>query len=154
VDYFFVDRNAFVAERDAGGFLEHAEFGGNLYGTSRRAVDSVLGAGRVCVLDVDVRGVQALAASTLRPARIFISPPSVDALEARLRSRGTESEDSIRKRMAEVRESMAYAELPDSYDAVIVNDDVERAYADLLAALGRLQLLPSSAASAANSSTK
>ena len=79
-----------------GKFLEHAHVHGNIYGTTFAAVERVTGARKVCILDVDVQGSEAVKRSPLGAAFVFISPPSMEELERRLRGRGTETEDKVR----------------------------------------------------------
>ncbi|KAF4695369.1 guanylate kinase [Perkinsus olseni] len=89
-----------------GEFIEHAEVHGNLYGTSKAAVRDVLSHGEICILDIDVQGVESLKASTdlgFYPAYVFISPPSMQVLEKRLRDRNTETEAAIQKRLQTAR---------------------------------------------------
>ena len=82
-------------------FLETAEFSGNMYGTSKGAVRKVLEEGKICILDIDVQGVKAIKAMgdarIPTPSFVFIKPPSMEVLETRLRSRGTETEESLAK---------------------------------------------------------
>jgi guanylate kinase len=68
-------------------FIEHAHVHANIYGTSTAAVKAVCDSGKICVLDIDVQGVKAVVSSGLAPKRVYIAPPSHDALEERLRSR-------------------------------------------------------------------
>lgn len=118
--YHFTDRDAFLAgvaegacraagpealpeltvacalSRLTGKFLEHAHVHGNIYGTSFEAVQRVTGADKVCILDVDVQGAEAVKRTQLGAAFVFISPPSMEELERRLRGRGTETEEKAR----------------------------------------------------------
>lgn len=107
---------------------------GNYYGTSKKAVADVSQQGRVCVLDIDVQGVQQVQEQGFEVAKyLFIQPPSVADLESRLRARGTETEERIAKRVGNAQgEIDASQEL--KWDARITNDDLERAYAELRAA--------------------
>jgi guanylate kinase len=135
-EYHFVPRDEM--QRMIGGeeFLEHAQFSGNYYGTSRQAVQHVLESGRICVLDVDIQGVRNLKKTTLNPVYLFIKPPSLDELEKRLRERGTESDDSLRKRLDTARVELEYERTePHAFDCVIVNDNLDRAYDKLTAYL-------------------
>ncbi|XP_026687212.1 guanylate kinase [Diaphorina citri] len=95
----------------AGEFLEHAEFAANLYGTSRAAVEAVINSGKTCVLDIEVQGVQQVkrAGGAMAGAvYVFVKPPSIEELETRLRGRGTETEDSLRRRLDLARRDMSY----------------------------------------------
>uniref|UniRef100_A0A2K5JF80 Guanylate kinase-like domain-containing protein n=1 Tax=Colobus angolensis palliatus TaxID=336983 RepID=A0A2K5JF80_COLAP len=102
------ERQREVMQRDiaAGDFIEHAEFSGNLYGTSKAAVQAVQAMNRICVLDVDLQGVRNIKATDLRPIYISVQPPSLHVLEQRLRQRNTETEESLAKRLAAARADM------------------------------------------------
>jgi len=121
----------------AGEFLESADVHGNMYGTSFEAVRSVAAAGRACILDIDVQGVASCRRAGFEVgAYVFVAPPSVAELEARLRGRGTETEASIAKRVgAAADEIQKAAALSGGWDAWVVNDDLDRAFAHLSRAL-------------------
>ncbi|GMR51393.1 hypothetical protein PMAYCL1PPCAC_21588, partial [Pristionchus mayeri] len=130
VHYWFStkDEVAKMIERDE--FLEYATFGGNTYGTSKKSVNDVLSSGRICVLDVELQGVRNLKKSLNDAKYIFIRAPSVDELEKRLRARGTETEETLQKRLNHAREDMEeIAKDEKLFDYEIVNDDLESAYA-------------------------
>merc|ERR1712157_168236 len=84
-----------MGEIAQGKFIEYAHVHGNIYGTSIAAVRTVKESGKICILDIDVQGVRKVKESTLDPHYIFIAPPSRDALESRLRRRGSETESVI-----------------------------------------------------------
>ena len=111
-----------------GGFIEHAEFSGNLYGTSVQAVKSIAAQGRRCILDIEVQGVRQIKKTDLDPVYLFVSPPSVSILRARLQGRGTDTPEAIQKRLDTALLEIAYAKEPNAHDLVIVNDDLDRAY--------------------------
>ena len=123
--YHFVDRSIIDRMRIAGEFLETADVHGNSYGTSFAAIEAVRKAGKVCILDIDVQGVESVKSKLSNAAYFFLSPPSIQVLEQRLRGRGTESEDKIRVRIENARKELAYADRPGFWDAVVVNDDFE-----------------------------
>ncbi|EHB18109.1 Guanylate kinase, partial [Heterocephalus glaber] len=102
------ERQREVMQRDiaAGDFIEHAEFSGNLYGTSKAAVRAVQAMNRICVLDVDLQGVCNIKKTDLRPIYISVQPPSLAVLEQRLRQRNTETEESLAKRLAAAQADM------------------------------------------------
>nr|XP_010344145.1 guanylate kinase isoform X3 [Saimiri boliviensis boliviensis] len=131
------ERQREVMQRDiaAGDFIEHAEFSGNLYGTSKAAVQAVQAMNRICVLDVDLQGVRNIKATDLRPIYISIQPPSLHVLEERLRQRNTETEESLEKRLAAARADMESSKEPGLFDVVIINDSLEQAYKELKEAL-------------------
>lgn len=126
--YNFVDKATMEREIAEGKFLEHAHVHQNIYGTSFAAVRAVSRQGKICLLDIDVQGAEAVKKSTLNAAYVFISPPSMDELERRLRGRGTEAEEAVLKRLENARTEMAKKDVPGFFDAVIVNDDLDKAY--------------------------
>ncbi|KAK0533964.1 guanylate kinase [Tilletia horrida] len=142
--YHYVSRAEFEQLIADGAFLEHAEFGGNRYGTTAKAVEAVSqlrtkdGKRRRAVLDIDAQGVRLIKSNHayLQPFFIFVSPPSFSALQQRLTGRGTETPDSIRRRVGMAAAELGYARSGNAFDAVVVNDDLERAY-ELLRALVR-----------------
>ncbi|XP_065051832.1 guanylate kinase-like [Rhopilema esculentum] len=127
-DYHFTTREAMQKEIDCGEFLEHAVFNNNFYGTSKRAVQDVFKEGRVCILDIDRQGVISVKKTDLDCVLVFVKPPSLEELEKRLRGRGTETEDSIQRRLNTSKEEFAYAEIPGSYDYILANDHLDTAY--------------------------
>ena len=123
-DYFFVSQQEFAAMRRGGAFLEAAEVHGNWYGTSRGAVEEMLGRGVDVLLDIDVQGALQVRASGLAAVFIFIVPPSLTELERRLRGRGTDSDEVIRRRLANARQELRAAS---RYDHIVVNDELNQA---------------------------
>ncbi|XP_005006993.1 guanylate kinase isoform X3 [Cavia porcellus] len=134
-DYYFVTREVMQRDIAAGDFIEHAEFSGNLYGTSKAAVQAVQAMNRICVLDVDLQGVRNIKKTDLRPIYISVQPPSLAVLEQRLRQRNTETEESLAKRLAIARADMDSSKEPGLFDLVIINDNLDEAYAQLKLAL-------------------
>ncbi|AQS48337.1 MULTISPECIES: guanylate kinase [Thioclava] len=126
VEYFFKTRAEFEAMVVQGDMLEHAEVFGNFYGTPKGPVEAAMGEGRDTLFDVDWQGGQQIRNSTLGKdvVSIFILPPSIAALEDRLRSRAQDSDDVIRSRMEK---SLAEISHWSEYDYVLVNDDLDRA---------------------------
>jgi len=124
VDYHFVDRDRFLAMREQGVFLEWAEVHGNFYGTSRDAVAAALSDGTDIILDIDVQGCRQVREAASDAVSLFVVPPSWQELERRLTGRGTDSEETIRLRLANARREMVDA---DQYDYVVVNDDLAQA---------------------------
>ncbi|KAM4870753.1 guanylate kinase isoform X2 [Urocitellus parryii] len=133
--YYFVTREVMQHDIAAGDFIEHAEFSGNLYGTSKAAVRAVQAMNRICVLDVDLQGVRNIKKTDLHPIYISVQPPSLDVLEQRLRQRNTETEESLAKRLAAARADMDSSKEPGLFDLVIINDNLDEAYAALKQAL-------------------
>jgi guanylate kinase len=104
---------------------------------SKKAVKEVQEGGRICILDVDIKGVQSLRSTDLRPRCVFIQPPSLEVLEQRLRGRGTETEESITKRLNRAIDELKYVENADTWDMIVVNDNLESAYEQLKSFLHR-----------------
>lgn len=132
VHYHFSTRQAVQRGIDIGDFIEYAEVHGNLYGTSFDAVHSVAQSGRICILDIDIQGIKGVKDSTLDPYYIFVAPPSMELLEKRLRDRGTETEEAVRIRTANAAKEVEYGRQPGNFDAVVVNDDLDKAFLRLL----------------------
>lgn len=128
MQYHFVSRQDFVSLLDQGGFVEHAEFSGNLYGTSKQAIASIVESGKRCILDIEVQGVRQVKNTDLNPIYCFISPPSLSTLHDRLIGRGTETAAAVEKRLETALLEIKYAKLPGAHDHIIVNDDLDRAY--------------------------
>lgn len=137
-DYHFVDTPTFKQMVGGQQFLEWAHVFGHRYGTPRAPVEAALAAGRDVLFDIDWQGAQQLYQRAGGDVvRVFIFPPSMAELEHRLRARATDSEDVIAGRM-----SRAAAEIShwDGYDYVLVNDDVERCFADVCTILAAERL--------------
>ncbi len=129
VDYHFVSRERFEHMVRAGEFLEHAEVFGNFYGTSRRAVEAELAAGRDVILEIDWQGARQVREQMPEALSIFILPPSRAALEERLTGRGQDSREVIEGRMARAMAEMRHY---DEYDYLVINDDFAVALEDLV----------------------
>jgi guanylate kinase len=126
-DYFFVSDGRFDAMAGEGALLEHATVFGNRYGTPRAPVEAALAAGRDIVSDIDWQGTQQLAQRVRGDlVSVFILPPSMAALEERLRRRAQDSDEVVRQRMAKSADEMSH--WPE-YDYVIVNRDLEQSVA-------------------------
>lgn len=135
--YYFLSDEEFRRRIAAGEFVEWAEVHGHLYGTLVSEVKRLLAKGHSLVLEIDVQG--ALNVRKVYPdaVLIFIEPPSIQALEERLRGRGTEDEASIELRLKNARHEM---ELADQYDVRIVNDTVDRAAQELGSVMRRFEM--------------
>lgn len=130
VDYNFVSRAEFEAMAARGEFLEWADVFGNLYGTGRRQTEALIAAGQDVLLVIDVQGARQVRSAIRELVTIFVLPPSLGALEARLRGRSQDGRAAIEKRLRTAREEVgAVAE----YDYVVVNDDLERCVGDIAA---------------------
>ncbi|KAI4289571.1 MAG: hypothetical protein L6R35_001167, partial [Caloplaca aegaea] len=130
-EYHFTTEEAFLSLVDAGGFIEHAQFGGNFYGTSVKAVKDVAEKGRICVLDIEMEGVKQVKKTDLNARFLFLSPPSIEVLEQRLGGRGTEDRVSLRKRLEQAEKEMAFSKEDGVHDRVVVNDELEKAYKEV-----------------------
>lgn len=119
VDYRFMDQSQFQKHVDAGDFLEHAQVYGNRYGTLRAPVLDSLAQGVSVVLDIDIQGARQVRKSLPDGIGIFLAPTSIEVLEQRLRARGTEAEDTITLRMAQVQEQLNGS---GDFEYVVVND--------------------------------
>ncbi len=128
VNYFFLTNDEFNECIKNNEFLEWAEFSGNRYGTKKSFVEDCLKNGESLILEIDTKG--ALNVKSIMPdaVLIFIAPPSLDELEARLRGRGTETEDAIQKRLASIRLEIKNSK---KFDYTIINDTVENAVEEL-----------------------
>ena len=129
-DYFFVDKAEFEAMVARGEFLEHARVFDNYYGTALAQVETSLAGGQDLILEIDWQGAQQIRAKLPECHSIFILPPSRDELERRLRGRGTDAEDVIQRRLRDAASDMTHWS---EFDYVVVNDDFERALAELQA---------------------
>jgi guanylate kinase len=133
VHYVFLTRSDFEQQIEAGGFLEWAEFAGNLYGTPRRPVEDQLDAGRPVLLEIELEGARQVRQSFPAAFQLFIEPPSLAVLEQRIRGRGTDSEEAIGRRLARAHTELAAVH---EFDASLVNDDLESALAALETHMG------------------
>ncbi|CAM9456188.1 unnamed protein product [Chrysoparadoxa australica] len=140
VDYWYHKKEDMQRDIDDGKFVEYAQVHDNLYGTSLAATERVAKEGKVCILDIDVQGVRSVKGrgkDFINPYYLFIAPPSLQALEERLRGRGTEAEEAVKVRLGNAREEVEYGQTPGNFDQVIVNDDIDKAHEDLMRALKR-----------------
>ncbi len=128
-DYNFVTREAFEAMIAAGSLLEHAEVFGNYYGTSQPWIESMLAQGQDILLEIDWQGAQQVRRLLPEAIGIFILPPSLTALEARLNGRGKDSAEVIARRLTAAKEEISHV---DEFDYVIINDHFEEALRDLV----------------------
>ena len=139
VHYHFVNRAEFQRLVDGGQLLEWAEFAGNLYGTPRAQVEGWLSEGRPVLLKIDLQGARQVKSSMPEAQLVFLAPPSIDELKRRLVGRGTDDEDTIRRRLVHADEEMAAEK---EFDRTVVNDFVERAADELVGLLGSSFLTP------------
>ena len=128
VHYHFIDVDRFRQMIQEDAFLEYAEYVGNFYGTPKRFVDEAMEQGKDVILDIELQG--AIQVTSKRPevVRIFIAPPSWEALEKRLIGRGTDSADKIQKRLVRAKVELQNA---NTYDYFVINDTVEQAVREI-----------------------
>lgn len=124
-DYFFLPKEEFEAKRALDKFAESAVVHGNLYGTLRSEVKRVLASGKHVIMDIDVQGARQFARAFPESVLVFLLPPSADVLIGRLRARQTEDDGKLLVRLRSAREELREV---GSYQYVVVNDDLERAY--------------------------
>ncbi|KAF2833602.1 guanylate kinase [Ophiobolus disseminans] len=130
-EYHFVTKDQFKELVDQKGFIEHATFGDNSYGTSIKAVNDIAEKGRICILDIEMEGVKQVANHPTfpRPRFLFLQPPNEEVLEQRLRSRATDKEEAILKRLKQAKIEMEFAKSGEApHDKIVVNDDLDKAY--------------------------
>lgn len=130
ISYWFLTKEEFMERVHEGDFLEWAEYSGNCYGTPKSTIVEQLDQGKQVILEIDVQG--ALQVRRLMPEAklIFIEPPSLQELERRLRSRGTEDEAAIARRLETAKVELSQR---NEYDITLVNDDLDKTAAELIA---------------------
>ncbi len=129
-EYFFFTREQFRQKIDAGEFLEYADVYGNFYGTLKSYVDKKLDAGRDVLLEIDTQGAQKVKAACPEGIFIFLLPPSIEELKQRIIGRGTESKESLIRRLSSAPEEI---DIGRQYDYVVVNDAIARAVENIKA---------------------
>lgn len=128
VDYYFIDWPRYNEMIEQGELLEHAVFAGNGYGTPKAPVMELLDRGKQVLLDIEVQGAAQVAVAMPESVSVFLSPPSMEELERRLRKRGTETEEKILQRLETAKYELT---LVDRYQYHVINDDANRAAAEL-----------------------
>ncbi|HVD41438.1 MAG TPA: guanylate kinase [Solirubrobacterales bacterium] len=132
--YHFLTPEEFERRKEEGDFLEFATYSGNRYGTLRSEVERRLAAGHSVVLEIEVQGAQQVRAAELDSVQIFIAPPDPAVLRERLAGRGTDSAEAIDERLKVAEQELA---VQGDFDHCVVNDDVDRAAADLVGVVRR-----------------
>jgi len=137
VHYHFVDKEVLQEDMKTGKYryLETAEVHGNLYGTREDAVHTIHADHKVCLLDVDTKGVTSLKRLQFPMKSIFIAPPSLASLEARLLTRNTESAEVIALRIHNAQQELEYGRAPNQFDKLLENDELDHTYSELLSTL-------------------
>ncbi len=129
--YEYISRAEFEARRQRGEFLEWAEYVGQLYGTPAAPVQRALEAGRDVIMEIDVQGGAQVAVRVPESVRIFVLPPTMASLKARLEGRKTESADQLAKRLAEADGEIGFARDSGEYRHFVVNDVLEDTVAEI-----------------------
>ncbi len=124
VNYYFISKEEFKAKIQNDGFLEYAEFCDNMYGTPKDAVMNALNSGIDVILEIETVGAKKVKENYPEAVMVFVLPPSMDELKSRLTGRGTETEDSLGKRLKTASEELKLAK---DYDYIIVNDYIDEA---------------------------
>ena len=128
VSYYFATKEEFLQKIEAGGFLEYAEVFGNYYGTPKMEVLELLDEGIDVLLEIDVQGALQIKEVYPEAVLVFILPPSMEELRARLTGRGTETQDVVERRLGEAAKEISYVK---DYDYAVINDDLEEAIDDV-----------------------
>lgn len=128
-DYYFISSEDFEKMIAQGEVLEYAQYGSNLYGTPKGPVDKWLSEGKTVVLKIEVQGAENIKKLYPDSVGIFLLPPSMEVLESRLRSRGTEDEDDVKKRLEIAQDEMRKSKM---YDYFVINEDIDCASDDVL----------------------
>lgn len=135
--YVFTSKAMFEEQIAAGSFLEYVKYNGHYYGTTRRTVEEVVRAGKVCIVEIEIKGAQKVHADGVDANYVFVMPPTFEALRDRLRKRGSEGEEKIEARLC-----IAKTELEEAarcpFFTRLVNDDFEAFYAQFLSHLRQL----------------
>lgn len=128
-DYFFISKDEFLRGIKEGRFLEWACVHGNYYGTDKAMIEEWLSNGLEVILDIDVQGARTIKCQYPFASTIFILPPSWEELERRLRSRGTDSDEVIRRRLSNASKEISEAFW---YDYIVINDEISKAVGELI----------------------
>jgi guanylate kinase len=128
-DYWFVPAAMFDLLVEEGAMLEHADYGGNRYGTPRKPVDEALESGRDVILEIELQGSRQVKAARPDTVTIFVEPPSWEVLSERLRGRSTEDAEALTARLSRAKEELAAA---GEFDYRVVNEDLGKAAEDIV----------------------
>lgn len=122
VDYFFLSEEEFLRRVEAGEFIEHARYSGNLYGTLRSEVQRKAAASTGVILEIELQGARQIRASMPEAVQVFIAPPEFEVLRRRLEGRGTDDPEAIEARLRVAAEEL---EAQDEFEHQVVNDDLD-----------------------------
>tara|TARA_B100000965_G_scaffold231799_1_gene194106 strand:- start:64 stop:618 length:555 start_codon:yes stop_codon:yes gene_type:complete len=126
--YYFLEKKAFQETIDKEGFLEWASFSNNFYGTPKKIVKEKIQEGINVLLEIELEGARQIRKTFPDALQIFLAPPDLSELEKRIRGRGTESEESIRDRLAIANKEIIAAK---EFDAVVINEDINKAFREI-----------------------
>jgi guanylate kinase len=129
VDYHFLSPEQFAQHVDDGNFVEHADYAGARYGTLRSELETRMAAGAPVVLEIEVQGARQVRETMPEAMQVFIAPPSIESLRARLIGRGTDDPEQIEKRLRTAEEELA---AQDEFAKVVINDRLEAAVDELV----------------------
>jgi guanylate kinase len=138
VHYYFINQEQFLKDEQDGKFIEYNKYGDNYYGTSSDALKNIRERGKIPLLDIDINGCKSLIAKNQHPYLIFVVPPEpmIETLESRLNKRGTETEDSKRKRLEKAKEEISfYQKHPEMFDRIIENNNLRQSFQRMTDAL-------------------
>ena len=127
-EYFFATREQFEDKIKEGGFIEHAQYCGNYYGTPKDYVQEQLDAGKDVILEIEIQGAMKVKEQFPDAVLLFVMPPSIAVLHQRLVGRGTETEEVIVERLVRAEEEAVGIE---GYDYIIINDDLDTCVKEL-----------------------
>ncbi len=132
-NYFYISEAEFTSLVSRDAFIEHTQYSGNYYGTSVATVTDQTAKGRIVILEIDIAGAKQVRERGIIDARyVFIRSPSLEALETRLRGRGSETEDSVKRRLFNAEKELEQVRHHQGlYDSIIVSDGLDRAYKEL-----------------------
>ena len=131
--YLFLEKKDFQKIIDSEGFLEWASFSNNFYGTPKKIVKEKIEKGTNVLLEIELEGARQIRKSFPEALQIFLAPPNLSELEKRIRGRGTETEESIRDRLAIAKKELIAKK---EFDAVIINEDIEKAFKEIEGLMG------------------
>lgn len=123
-DYFFLEKEKFEKLIESDGFLEWAEFAGNFYGTPKNQIQNQLDKNKIVLLEIELEGARQVRKTFPEAFQIFLAPPSFEELEKRIRGRGTDGEEAIKRRLLRAHQEL---KAKDEFDEVVINDDLKQA---------------------------
>ncbi|MBR1812008.1 MAG: guanylate kinase [Clostridia bacterium] len=124
VHYYFISKDDFEQRIENGDFIEYVQYNNHYYGTLKSEIDTAVAAGKIIVLVIEVKGAANIISKYPDAVSVFLMPPSVQILEERLRNRGTDSEENIKKRLSIAVDEMEKSRI---YKHVVINDDIDTA---------------------------